>query len=196
MSAEEVPQDGRRLRAVRTRARILEALLELLDEGRPEPTASEIAERAGVALRSIAQHFKTREQLLAALAEKHLQRLPAAEPAAAVGTLEERLTTFVNTRTRALEASVAIRQIGRSAEGRWEAISSAFKEVGKTRRKELQRFFGGELATLDSWVLEAADAISGGAYWDALRQQQGLSVKRAAAVVLETLKMLLTNASA
>src|SRR3954465_7340684 len=82
MSAAEVPQDGRRLRAVRTRARILEALLELLDEGRPEPTASEIAERAGVALRSIAQHFKTREQLLAALAEKHLARLPTSEPAA------------------------------------------------------------------------------------------------------------------
>jgi AcrR family transcriptional regulator len=196
MSADEVPLDGRRLRAVRTRAKILEALLELLDEGRPEPTASEIAERAGVALRSIAQHFKTREQLLAALAEKHLQRLPSAEPAAAVGTLDERLNIFVNARTRALEASVAIRQIGRSAEGRWEAIASAFKEVGKSRRKELQRFFGGELATLDSWVLEAADATSGGAFWDALRQQQGLSVKKASGVVLETLRKLLSGSAA
>jgi len=192
MSTAAPPQDGRRLRAVRTRARILEALLELIDEGRPEPTASEIAERAGVALRSIAQHFKTREQLLGALAEKHLARLPSSEPAAITGTFDERLGAFVNGRARALEGSVAIRQMGRSAEGRWEAIASAFKEVGRQRRKELQRTFATELSTQDSWVVEAADAASSGAMWDTLRQAQGLSVKRAGAVVQETLRRLLS----
>jgi TetR/AcrR family transcriptional regulator, regulator of autoinduction and epiphytic fitness len=191
MSVAEVPVDGRRLRAVRTRARILEALLELLDEGQPEPTASEIAERAGVALRSIAQHFKTREQLLAALAQTHLARLPSTEPAASSGSFAERLVGFVAARTRALEASVSIRHIGRTAEGRFEAISSAFKEVGKSRRKELQRVFGVELGNRDAWVLEAADATSSGAYWDVLRRTQGLSVKRASAVVTETLRALL-----
>lgn len=191
MSTAALPQDGRRLRAVRTRARILEALLELLDEGRPEPTAAEIASRAGVALRSIAQHFKTREQLLSALAEKHLARLPSAEPSAATGTFEERLGSFVNTRGRALEASVTIRQVGRSAEGRWEGITSAFKEVGKQRRKEVQRAFAGELALKDAWVLDAADAVSSGAFWDSLRQAQGLSVKRAGGVVQQTLCRLL-----
>ena len=192
MSTAALPQDGRRLRAVRTRARILEALLELIDEGRPEPTASEIAERAGVALRSIAQHFKTREQLLGALAEKHLARLPSSEPATVTGTFEERLVAFVAGRGRALEASVAIRQMGRGAEGRFEAIATAFKEVGRQRRKELQRTFPGELAAKDSWVLEAADAASSGAFWDSLRQAQGLSVKRTGTVVQETLRRLLT----
>lgn len=192
MSTAALPQDGRRLRAVRTRARILEALLELIDEGRPEPTASEIAERAGVALRSIAQHFKTREQLLGALAEKHLARLPSSEPAAITGTFDERLTAFVAGRGRALEASVAIRQMGRSAEGRFEAIATAFKEVGRQRRKELQRTFAAELAAQDAWVLEAADAASAGAFWDSLRQAQGLSVKRAASVVQEMLRRLLS----
>lgn len=192
MSTAAEPVDGRRLRAVRTRARILEALLELLDEGRPEPTAAEIAERAGVALRSIAQHFNTREQLLAALAEKHMARLPPTEPAASTGTFEERLSSFVSARTKTLEASVAIRGIGRTAEGRFEAISSAFKEVGKQRRKELQRFFSAELGAQEAWALEAADATSSGAFWDSLRQTQGLSVKRAGAVVQETLRRLLT----
>ena len=191
MSTAALPQDGRRLRAVRTRARILEALLELIDEGRPEPTASEIAERAGVALRSIAQHFKTREQLLGALAEKHLARLPSSEPATITGTFDERVVAFVTARGRALEASVAIRQMARSAEGRWEAISAAFKEVGKQRRKEVQRVFATELATKDAWVLDAADAVSAGSFWDSLRQAQGLSVKRAGTVVQETLRRLL-----
>jgi AcrR family transcriptional regulator len=193
MSTAEEPLDGRRLRAVRTRARILEALLELLDEGRPEPTAAEIADRAGVALRSIAQHFNTREQLLAALAEKHLARLPTTEPASATGTFDERLASFVGARTKTLEASVAIRQVGRNAEGRFEAISAAFKEVGRARRKELQRFFSAELASSEPWTLEAADATSSGAFWDSLRQTQGLSAKRASAVVQETLRKLLTS---
>lgn len=192
MSSAALPVDGRRLRAVRTRARILEALLELIDEGRPEPTASQIAERAGVALRSIAQHFNTREQLLAALAEKHLARLPSVEPADTSGSFEERLVSFVSARTRALETSVAIRQMGRTAEGRWEAISSAFKEVGRHRRKELQRVFAAELGKAEAWVLESADATSSGAFWDCLRRTQGLSVKRASAVVQETLSRLLT----
>ena len=191
MSTVSPPQDGRRLRAVRTRARILESLLELIDEGRPEPTAAEIAERAGVALRSIAQHFKTREQLLIALAEKHLARLPSTEPAAAIGNFDERLHAFVTSRTRALETSVAIRHLGRTAEGRWEAISAAFKEVGRQRRKEVLRSFPTELAAQETWVLEAVDAASSGAFWDSLRQTQALSVKRANAVMQETLRRLL-----
>ena len=192
MSSVALPVDGRRLRAVRTRARILEALLELIDEGRPEPTASEIAERAGVALRSIAQHFNTREQLLAALAQKHLARLPSVEPALTSGSFEERLASFVSARARALVTSVAIRQLGRSAEGKWEAISSAFKEVGRQRRKELQRVFAAELGKQEAWVLESADATTSGSFWDSLRRTQGLSVKRASAVVQETLRRLLT----
>lgn len=192
MSGAELPQDGRRLRGVRTRARILEALLELIDEGRPEPTAAEIAARAGVALRSIAQHFKTREQLLAALAEKHLARLPYTEPAATTGTFEQRLVSFVATRGKALETSVAIRQLGRSAEGRWDAISSAFKEISRQRRKEVQRSFAEELAKQDAWVLDAVDAATTGAFWDSLRQTQALSAKRAGVVMQETLRRLLT----
>ena len=190
MSSAELPQDGRRLRAVRTRARILDALLELIDEGRPEPTAAEIAARAGVALRSIAQHFNTREQLLSALAQKHLARLPHA-PAAITGTFEERLESFVSTRAKVLETSVSIRQLGRSAEGRWAAISTAFKDIGRQRRKELQRSFAPELAAREAWVLDAADAASAGSFWDALRQAQALSVKRAGVVLQETLRRLL-----
>ena len=190
MSSTELPQDGRRLRAVRTRARILDALLELIDEGRPEPTAAEIAARAGVALRSIAQHFNTREQLLAALAEKHLARLPQTE-AISTGPFEERLASFVSTRAKALETSVSIRQLGRSAEGRWAAFATAFKEVGRQRRKELQRSFAPELASREVWVLDAADAASSGAFWDSLRQAQALSVKRAGVVLQQTLRSLL-----
>lgn len=189
---EPLPTDGRRLRAVRTRANILDALLELLDEGHAQPTAAEIAERAGVAVRSIAQHFQTREQLLAALAEKHLARQPHAGEALETGPFEARLAAFAALRASALEASVPMRRVARMAEGRSKAIAAAFREVAKRRRKELQDAFAPELARRPGWVLEAADGVCSGAFWDGLREAQRLSDKRAREVLQAALRTLLS----
>jgi AcrR family transcriptional regulator len=192
-SNDPLPTDGRRLRAVRTRANILDALMQLLDEGRPEPTAAEIAERAGVAVRSIAQHFNTREQLLTALAEKHVARQPHADGVDASLPFPQRLAAFVEVRAAALEASVPMRRVARMAEGRSKAIAAAFREVAKVRRKELQDLFKSELAQRPSWTLEAVDGVTSGAYWDTLRETQRLSDKRAREVLEATVRALLVS---
>ena len=57
--------DGRVLRGERNRSAIVEALLALLEEGGAKPSAKEIAERAGVSLRSVFQHFDDMEALYA-----------------------------------------------------------------------------------------------------------------------------------
>lgn len=188
---DSLPTDGRRLRAVRTRAAILDALLALLDEGKGDATAAEIAERAGVAVRSIAQHFQTREQLLAALAEKHLARQPAPDHVDASLPLPERLSAFVARRAAALEASVPMRRVARMAEGRSKAIAGAFREVAKLRRRELVELFGPELSKRPAWALDALDAATSGAFWDTLREAQRLSDRRAREVLEETARALL-----
>ena len=68
-------QDGRTLRAERTRQALVDALLGLLDEGHPSPTAAEVAERAGVSERSVFQHFADREALLEAVARQQYERV-------------------------------------------------------------------------------------------------------------------------
>ena len=73
-------EDGRHARKARTAEAIISALHALLEEGLSEPTASQIAERADVAVRSIGQHFRSREQLLLALAAYHAARLPKPTP--------------------------------------------------------------------------------------------------------------------
>ncbi len=55
--------DGRRARGERTRLNVLEALLALVEEGQLRPTAQEVAERAGVALRTVYHHFEDVEAL-------------------------------------------------------------------------------------------------------------------------------------
>ena len=105
MPRPAIREDGRHARKARTRQAIVSALLELLDEGVPEPTAAQIAERAGVAVRSIAQHFRTREQLMLAIASQHVVRLPDVPKKAPEGPLAPRLEVFVNGRVHELESS-------------------------------------------------------------------------------------------
>ena len=55
--------DGRAARALRTRNRVVDALLDLIDEGDLRPPAADVARRAGVSLRSVYQHFDDLETL-------------------------------------------------------------------------------------------------------------------------------------
>ena len=67
--------DGRTARALRTREAIVDACISLVDEGVLKPTAPRIAERAGVSVRSVFQHFDDLESLFAMVAERVVGRL-------------------------------------------------------------------------------------------------------------------------
>jgi AcrR family transcriptional regulator len=172
--------DGRRERTKRTRAAIVGALTALLDEGRIEPTAAEIAGRAGVAVRSIAQHFASREELLLAVAEHHARRLAHA-PIDAAGTFEERVDELVAARSKSLEASIAMRRAAAVVLGRSPAVARALEKAARERRDETARVFARELAAArDPAAAERAVALAtSGRAWDALRGEMGLGVKAA-----------------
>ena len=50
--------DGRRQRSQRSRQKILEAMWALMLDGDMDPSAADIAEKAGVGLRSVFRHFE------------------------------------------------------------------------------------------------------------------------------------------
>ena len=177
---EPTKVDGRRERTKRTRAAIVGALTDLLDEGRIEPTAAQIAERAGVAVRSIAQHFASREELLLAVAQHHTERL-AHTPVARHGSFDERLEAFVVARARSLEASAAMRRAAAVVLGRSPAVARALEDAAKERRKETSGVFAAEIAASgESTAVERAVAlVSSGRAWDVLRGEMGLGVKAA-----------------
>lgn len=63
---EEAPDknsDGRRQRSQRSRKKILEAMWALLLDGDMDPSAAEIAKKAGVGLRSVFRHFEDMETI-------------------------------------------------------------------------------------------------------------------------------------
>jgi TetR/AcrR family transcriptional regulator, regulator of autoinduction and epiphytic fitness len=184
-------EDGRHARKARTREAILKALLELLDEGAPEPTAAQIAERAQVAVRSIAQHFRTREQLMLAVAQLHVARQPEPAKKTLNGPLAPRLEQFIHTRALELESSRAMRRAATRAADSSEAISTALADVSRRRRAALGTALGKELARRPPWVRQAAETLTSGPAWDVLRGDQKLSVTAAEATLVQTLKQLL-----
>jgi TetR/AcrR family transcriptional regulator, regulator of autoinduction and epiphytic fitness len=185
--------DGRHARKARTREAIVNALLELLDEGHAEPTAAEIAERAQVAIRSIGQHFKSREELLLAVAGRHSARLPTPTPPAPGRTFEARLEHFVATRVRVLEASAAVRRAAQRDAGGSKAITKALAETARRRREELHASLGAELKKSPTWLVSTCETLSSGAGWDALRHEQKLSPAVAEQVIVQALKRLLAE---
>jgi len=62
--SESAP-DGRRLRSERSRQAIIDAMLNLVEEGILVPTAQQVSERAGVGIRSVFRHFNDMESLFA-----------------------------------------------------------------------------------------------------------------------------------
>lgn len=181
--------DGRRERTKRTHAAIVEALTALLDEGRIEPTAAEIAARAGVATRSVGQHFASREQLMLAVAAHHQARLTSS-PIDVDASLKVRLSAFLRDRTRILEGSRAMRRAAAVVADRSSAVTTALARVARQRRQESAHLFAAEIARCEDPVAteRTVALVTSGRAWDALREDLGMSNKAATAQVARMLE--------
>ena len=60
---------GRRLRGERSRKAMIDAALELIEDGNYAPTAKQISARAGVGIRSFFRQFEDMDQFFAAVDE-------------------------------------------------------------------------------------------------------------------------------
>ena len=67
--------DGRHLRAQRNRDLVVDAILDLFEEGVADIDATTLAERSGVSVRSVYRYFEDREALVLEGVSRHGQRL-------------------------------------------------------------------------------------------------------------------------
>src|SRR6478736_6015696 len=99
------PSDGRTARAVRTKDAIVDATLALIDEGDLRPTGPRIAERAGVSVRSIFQHFDDLDALFSAVGERVVVRIAGLiRPIDPAEPLAERTEVFLAQRAEVMES--------------------------------------------------------------------------------------------
>ncbi len=178
--------DGRVQRGARTRNAIADALLALLEEGDPQPTARAIAARAEVSLRSVFQHFDDMESLYAMCVARQTERLAPWRT-----TIDEslprraRLEALVAQRAHLYERIAPVRRATLVVAPGSQVLQRALAEVAAEHRQELAALFTKELATRarreQLAALEVATCFD---TWDHLRRVQGLSAAAAARVLV------------
>lgn len=196
----DAPVDGRVRRGERTRAAIVAALLDLLNDGVRSPTTARIAERAGVSVRSVFQHFEDLEALYADLAAEQARRVdPLLSAPPPEGSTATRIRALAQQRRELFETIAPVRH----AIGDRAAVSPALRarldELSVTLRTQLVDLFAAELATLggtggappDDLLVDAVDMVASFEAWDRLRVGQGLGPDAAERVVVDALARLL-----
>jgi AcrR family transcriptional regulator len=189
-------EDGRTLRGRRTREAVVEAVIVLLNEGDVRPTAARVAERAGVSLRSVFQHFTDLEDLFATVAERQFQLVQGLPPAAnAADTFERRLAAFVERRAELLERISPVRRAAVLQAPFSAVVRNRLEQLRIVGRGEIERVFASELEhaspTTRSRTVAALAAISAWTTWENLRAEQGLSKVKAQRVLADMLRAVL-----
>lgn len=169
--------DGRVLRGARTKGRIVQALLDLVTDGVVNPTAASIAERAGVSVRSVFQHFDDLEALYADLAAEQAARVaPLLESLERPESLADRIDALVEQRRELFEAITPVRHAigGRVADS--PALRRRLEEISTALRRQVAQQFDAELSGLGSgeaaMLLDVVDTLSSFEAWDRFRTVQ------------------------
>jgi TetR/AcrR family transcriptional regulator, regulator of autoinduction and epiphytic fitness len=199
-AAPAVPADGRAARALRTREAIVDACIALVEEGDLRPTAPRIADRAGVSVRSVFQHFDDLPSLHIAVTESIAERMAAlVAPIDAALPVDDRIARFVEQRSNLLEAMMPFR-VAAGVHGPFAPeIRRAMRAGSAFLRAEVEQVFAPELtrvpAPVRADVTQALAAASSGATWETLRTELGDDPARARVVLARLVRAVLAAAS-
>ena len=194
------PIDGRTARAVRTKDAIVDATLALIDEGDLRPTGPRIAERAGVSVRSIFQHFDDLDALFSAVGQRVVVRIAGLiHPIDADAPVEQRTQEFLEQRTKVLESLTPVLRAALVHAASSTVIRGQFENGHQFLVAQVDEVFAPEIAAAGAGGAVLRDglvvAISWPS-WDLLRGAQGLSVEEARTVAEAMVRSLLAGATA
>jgi TetR/AcrR family transcriptional regulator, regulator of autoinduction and epiphytic fitness len=195
-----VPADGRAARALRTREAIVDACIALVEEGDLRPTAPRIADRAGVSVRSVFQHFADLPSLHIAVTERIAERMAAlVVPIDSALPIDDRIGRFVEQRANLLEVMTPFR-VAANVHGPFAPeIRRAVHAGSAFLRAQVEQVFAPELARMPASVrADVADALataSSWATWDTLRTEWDDDPDRARAVLARLVRAVLAHAS-
>ena len=189
--------DGRRARGLRTRDAVISALLDLVASGDLAPTAQRIADRAGVSVRSVYQHFADVEGLYADAAERTYEWVR--ETAKSIDTslpLTKRVETFVETRANTLETLLPFHRAVRLMEPTSDRVRTYRLAMEKWEKDRIGKAFARELRPMDasarSTVLAGIDVLASADSWDHMRRN-GQSARAARQVLRTGILLLLAS---
>jgi TetR/AcrR family transcriptional regulator, regulator of autoinduction and epiphytic fitness len=195
IALEEPARDGRVARGQRTRRSVAEALIDLLRGGDPDPTAKEVAHRAGVSLRLVFHHFADMDDLYQFVGALQLRRqwadMPQLSPKLALSTRIERTVAH---RAALFEETSQIRRALVCRAPTCPGVGKALAAADNLFLEDLKSTFAPELAGLPASSREeylgAMDTGTSWEAWERLRATSGIPVRGARRVMSLILQAL------
>jgi AcrR family transcriptional regulator len=179
----EPPRDGRARRAARSRRSIVRALFELVGEGTLQPTAQQVADRAGVTIRTVFRHFRDTEALFAEMGARLQAEVgPILAGDGPTAGLEARARALVQRRVALFERMAPYKRAANLQRPRSRFLRERHAELVRDLRADLIRRLP-ELAGAPDDLVEALDLVTSFEAWDRLRVEQRLGRERARAAL-------------
>ena len=176
-SKTRLEQDGRRLRSLTSQNIIVDAMIILVQRGILEPTAQQVADEAGIGIRTVFRQVQDKENLFSKMDEKvraDLQEIldRAAQPQ---GNLEERIEGLIELEAEIFEKNLQFLRATLANKWKYNTLQKNY-ERNQRNIKSLLYAWIPELKNLSESKQVLLTSVNSAGYWIELRENLVLSV--------------------
>ena len=176
-SKTRLEQDGRRLRSLTSQNIIVDAMIILVQRGILEPTAQQVADEAGIGIRTVFRQVQDKENLFSKMDEKvraDLQEIldRAAHPQ---GNLEERIEGLIELEAEIFEKNLQFLRATLANKWKYNTLQKNY-ERNQRNIKSLLYTWIPELNNLSESKQVLLTSVNTAGYWIELRENLKLSV--------------------
>ena len=176
-SKRRLEQDGRRLRSLTSQNIIVDAMIILVQRGILEPTAQQVADEAGIGIRTVFRQVQDKENLFSKMDEKvrtDLQEIfdRAAHPQ---GNLEERIEGLIELEAEIFEKNLQFLRATLANKWKYNTLQKNY-ERNQRNIKSLLYTWIPELNNLSESKQVLLTSVNTAGYWIELRENLKLSV--------------------
>ncbi|WP_244624559.1 TetR/AcrR family transcriptional regulator [Sphingomonas sp. So64.6b] len=182
--AKQKSVDGRRERSVSSRAKIVAAMLDLVEGGDVQPSAARVAEAAGVGLRTVFRHFDDMDSLYREMSEAIEARvLPVMLRPFTTGTWREQMRELAARRCEVFEAILPYRITASLKRFQSTFLMQDYRRMLRMERSSIDAILPASVHA-DPVQLSAVHLSLSFQCWRVLRHDQELGIDAARAVFL------------
>lgn len=196
MDGEPTVTDGRRARSLASRRKIIAAMVDLIAEGNPNPSAALVAEKAGVGVRSVFRNFDDKDSIFCEI-DQLLFRVygPRMMAPFASADWEGRLFELIERRMDLHEGIEVFRVATLAARYRSNFLRESYLRMHVIEKRMLDDILPASLntSTRSGRAILLATSFDN---WRLLRQDEMLSQEETGAVIRDLVRSILDGAEA
>jgi len=200
-SASPADADGRHRRRGRNRDAVVDAMLSLFRDGMLQPSAAEIAARAGLSQRSLFRYFADLDALARLTISRQLQDLVALIPIDTTpdAPRSERVRALASQRVRLYGEAEPVARVSRLRAPFHQVVAEQLDRGRRFLRRQVEELFAAELGSAPHDVaartIAAIDVMTSFESYQLFRHDQGLTPDETVGTLVAAISALLDAAT-